>query len=333
MQLTSSYQAINLISNGAFTNYWVEPKKYVNVDSTLDGQEDLLDEVLYKNPGASFDTNDVNGVLGHWFLSGRGSATVGREPYSREGGNSLVLTIGLNEDSDNIDPTSDPLTNSITLYQDIQEIYGQSQNLGLAFSGAKIIGNPIVTVALLNESTEVFSESFSANSLGAYRRVTRLLTLKNPATKIQITLTGAVTESIALSGVTLINGPSSRYIPYSPSLADKFLPKGLVLMAEGDTELQGFYPLPGSYMAVIGPNPGTICGSESHSHGLVPGVSQLTTVTAKLMPYHNYPSTITGSPYINEVPFVAASLDHTHTFDSTMSNTPGTVKMSFCYKV
>ncbi len=333
-------QALNLLSNGVFTHYWVEPEDYAQSSEGL-VTSDRTDVTQYHTPNTRIQSDDPAGALGHWTLSGEGYVDIGTTYLSRDGGNMAVLTLAEEltttstltcEEGTKLTARDSAGEISLTISQDLTDRWGVAPKMGLGFSGMKIHGDPIVDVVVTGSTGTIWTDRFTANMFGSYRRITQLLTGTNRVTAISFTVTGVPGVSIGLTGITLVNGSTSHALNYSPSLADMSLPKGLVFLSQGDAPLPGFYALPGDYAALIGPNHGPTYGTTTHTHASASNVGGSGLATRNFAVYHQYPAGIPFTPNPGERPLVSLNVGHTHAVEAHTSAS-GTTQYQFCYRV
>jgi hypothetical protein len=181
-------------------------------------------------------------ALGPWVVTGA-SASIEVRPLdadgevirSKDGGNVIRVTLGAKGEID--------IAQSIV---DVRPFRGDK--LTVAYSGAKVTGNPRVAVVLKVDGVETEADVSYGGSLGVHtRRVAKPTAIALAAKTIDviIRIKGNAGDSLLLSGIAAAQGDYAYDLPYSESAADLALPSGCVIMYTGSSCPPGFRPVPG----------------------------------------------------------------------------------------
>jgi len=353
--LSGVSNAVNLLSNGGFTQY---SERWSVLENTspdrASGSTDVIDLDQYRVGQVGFISTEEN-HLGMWDISGvRCGLTVaptrqdGTTITSNDGGN--VLKLSFMENGEFV------LTQTLS---DVKRFNGAP--ISVACSGTILEGSPVVRITAEINGVDTDIAIVSGNAFGSYRRFGDYITLPPVVSslKIKIRIIGCFGEEVCLSGICAVLGHKTKGIPFSSSLVDRACPSGIVFMVAGEACPVGYRDFsPTPTMALVSGTKATqrfdntnvqTVGFDEHDHSetrvdnIRPPMDTLAETTKPLIPsatrlvfgadFHRYPAEIPFLPYDGELPVTVLGPNHSHKLRSRMSHIPPTFPVKFCIKL
>lgn len=321
--LSSHYQNINLLSNGAFTRVFSIPRAVEQTNAIFSGLTNPpVDYVLDPLYGAiSFSEAIPTKYIGSWDIQGSGSVSLSSQVLSRDGGHALIINKNNGEDI------------SMKQYL-LDKLYGDTVSLAISFSGIQLKGAAKIKVSLKNGETEVWATSYSSTAFASYQRVATEIKDITPPDSIEITISGLSGTRLAICGIILCNGGPGAFLPFAPSLEDIYVPSGTIILFDGDECPQGYVDMSTEgHMLNVGAAPYQSVGSDDHDHLTDYGSLQPTARQLRVMRFHQYPSFATIAPYPGESPYIPLGAAHSHTIVNPGAGVPPNKGLKICYKI
>jgi len=242
-------QSNNWLKNGNFARVprTVVAKAYPESDPSV-----TIADAVTPDVSCLVNATPENYFLANWSILGsaNGIGSIDLNPMDKRTGLRLRSF-----DSGNLVRISFSGEGTITLSQTI-EVVNQFRGLpaSLAFSAYKIAGEVKVQAKVQFGTASKDGMPFFSSGIGGYRRIVQPILacpLDLSKVEIQIVVSGKGGESIGVGGFCFALGSFDIALPFSESAGDVLLPRGAIILWEGDSCPAGFRSVEGADEAFL----------------------------------------------------------------------------------